>query len=182
PRARQGAQCSIGDRTCADRRGRTRARRRRNGRQPDGGRSVRPCDGPSASRPYRPHPHVRRLGARIDDRSGREAGGGACRGRRSMITIDRDRTTLLVIDFQQRLMPAIDGASAVLANAGRLIEAAKKLGVPAIVTEQYPKGLGPTVAELAVDGMPKLAKMDFDATRAAGFFDLLPKDRPDIVV
>jgi hypothetical protein len=36
-----------------------------------------------------------------------------------MLTIDRDRTTLLVIDFQQRLMPAIDGASGVLANAGR---------------------------------------------------------------
>jgi nicotinamidase-related amidase len=99
-----------------------------------------------------------------------------------MITIDRDRTTLLVIDFQQRLMPAIDGASGVLANAGRLIEAAKKLGVPAVVTEQYPRGLGPTVPELAVDGMPKLAKMDFDATRADGFFELLPKDRPDIVV
>jgi nicotinamidase-related amidase len=99
-----------------------------------------------------------------------------------MLTIDRDRTTLLVIDFQQRLMPAIDGASGVLANAGRLIEAAKKLGVPAVVTEQYPRGLGPTVPELAVDGMPKLAKMDFDATRADGFFELLPKDRPDIVV
>jgi nicotinamidase-related amidase len=99
-----------------------------------------------------------------------------------MRTIDRDRTTLLVIDFQQRLMPAIHDASSVLANAGRLIEAAKKLGVPAIVTEQYPRGLGPTVPELAVDGMPKLAKMDFDATRADGLFELLPKDRPDIVV
>jgi nicotinamidase-related amidase len=99
-----------------------------------------------------------------------------------MKTIDRDRTTLLAVDFQQRLMPAIDGASDVLANAGRLIEAAKKLGVPAIVTEQYPKGLGPTVPELAVDGLPTLAKMDFDATRAAGFFEMLPKERPDILV
>jgi nicotinamidase-related amidase len=99
-----------------------------------------------------------------------------------MITIDRDRTTLLVIDFQQRLMPAIGGASDVLANAGRLIEAARKFGVPAIVTEQYPRGLGPTVPELAIDGMPKLAKMDFDATRAAGFFEMLPKGRPDILV
>ena len=43
-----------------------------------------------------------------------------------MITIDRSRTTLLAIDFQQRLMPAIDGASDVLANAGRLIGAAKR--------------------------------------------------------
>ena len=99
-----------------------------------------------------------------------------------MRTLDRDRTTLLIVDFQQRLMPAIDGANGVLANAGRLIEAAKKFGVPAVVTEQYPRGLGPTVPELAIDGMPKLAKMDFDAARADGFFELLPKDRPDILV
>lgn len=99
-----------------------------------------------------------------------------------MITIDRARTTLLVVDLQQRLMPAIDGAKDVLANAGRLIEAARKFGVPAMVTEQYPRGLGPTVPELAVDGMSKLAKMDFDATRAAGFFEMLPKDRPDFLV
>ena len=99
-----------------------------------------------------------------------------------MRTIDRDRTTLLVIDLQQRLMPAIDGASDVLANAGRLIEAARKLGVPAVVTEQNPKGLGPTVPELAVEGMPRLAKMEFDAARANGFFELLSTDRPDILV
>jgi nicotinamidase-related amidase len=99
-----------------------------------------------------------------------------------MLTIDRDRTTLLVIDFQQRLMPAIDGAGQIVANAGRLITAARKLGVSAVVTEQNPKGLGPTVPELAVEGLPTLAKMEFDATRAAGFFELLPKDRLDIVV
>jgi nicotinamidase-related amidase len=99
-----------------------------------------------------------------------------------MLTIDRDHTTLLVIDFQQRLMPAIDEAGQIIANAGRLITAARKLGVPAIVTEQNPKGLGPTVPELAVEGLSTLAKMEFDATRAAGFFELLPKDRPDIVV
>jgi nicotinamidase-related amidase len=99
-----------------------------------------------------------------------------------MITIDRDRTTLLVIDFQQRLMPAIGDAENILANAGKLIEAAGKLGVPAVVTEQYPRGLGPTVPELAVESLPILAKMDFDATRAAGFFEMLPKERPDILV
>jgi nicotinamidase-related amidase len=99
-----------------------------------------------------------------------------------MRTIDRDRSTLLVIDFQQRLMPAIDGAPQVLANAGKLIEAARKLGVPIVVTEQNPKGLGSTVPELAVEGLPTLAKMEFDAARADGFFEMLPKDRPDILV
>jgi nicotinamidase-related amidase len=63
-----------------------------------------------------------------------------------------------------------------------LIAAARKLGVPVVVTEQNPKGLGPTVPELAVAGLPTLAKMEFDAARAAGFFEMLPKDRPDILV
>lgn len=99
-----------------------------------------------------------------------------------MRAIDRERATLLVIDFQQRLMPAIDGARDALANAGRLIEAARKLGVPVVVTEQNPKGLGPTTPELPVSGLPTLAKMEFDAVRAAGFFELLPSNRPDILV
>jgi len=54
--------------------------------------------------------------------------------------------------------------------------------VPVVVTEQNPKGLGPTVPELAVEGLPTLAKMEFDAARADGFFEMLPKDRPDILV
>ena len=99
-----------------------------------------------------------------------------------MRTIQRERSTLLAIDFQQRLMPAIDGAAATLANAGRLLEAARRLGVPAVVTEQYPKGLGATVEDLPVAGLPTLAKMEFDASRAAGLFELLPQGRPDMVV
>ncbi len=79
-------------------------------------------------------------------------------------------------------MPAIEGAAQALANAGRLIEAAKKLGVPVVVTEQNPKGLGPTIADLPVSGLPTLAKMEFDATSAEGFFELLPRDRIDILV
>jgi nicotinamidase-related amidase len=102
--------------------------------------------------------------------------------REIMRTIDRNRTTLLVIDFQQRLMPAIEDAGQAIANAGKLIAAARLLGIPALVTEQNPKGLGPTVPELAGGNLPTLAKMDFDATRAGGFFERLPKDRPDIVV
>jgi nicotinamidase-related amidase len=99
-----------------------------------------------------------------------------------MRTIDRKRSTLLVVDFQQKLVPAIERGGEAVSNAARLVAAAKKLGVPVVVTEQYPKGLGSTVPELPVQGLPTLAKMEFDATRAAGFFELLPRDRPDMVV
>ncbi|MGZ8750713.1 MAG: isochorismatase family protein, partial [Pseudonocardia sp.] len=56
---------------------------------------------------------------------------------------------LLLVDFQHRLVPAIHDSDTVVARAARLAEAAQLLGVPICATEQYPTGLGPTVAELA---------------------------------
>ena len=58
-------------------------------------------------------------------------------------------TALLVVDVQQRLIGAIAGGERVAFNVRRLIDGAKLLGLPVVATEQYPKGLGPTVPELA---------------------------------
>lgn len=77
--------------------------------------------------------------------------------------------TLLIVDFQTRLVPAIDDGPAAVANARRLLRAAALLGVPALFTEQNPKGLGPTVPELGADEARVFAKMTFDAGRAPGF-------------
>ncbi len=63
--------------------------------------------------------------------------------------IDVDRSCLLVIDIQDKLAPAVDGVDRVIANSGLLMTAAARLEVPILVSEQYPKGLGPTVAGLA---------------------------------
>jgi nicotinamidase-related amidase len=99
-----------------------------------------------------------------------------------MLTIDRDASLLLVIDFQARLMPAIADGDALVANARRMIEAAGLLGVPVLFTEENPAGLGPTVPELApyVEGR-LVRKMSFDACREAGFVARLA-GRPRIVV
>lgn len=59
------------------------------------------------------------------------------------------RSHLLVVDVQARLMPAIHGGDAVLGNIDVLLQAARRLGVPVTVTEQYPKGLGPSVDSVA---------------------------------
>jgi nicotinamidase-related amidase len=56
---------------------------------------------------------------------------------------------LLVVDVQEKLLPLIRYGDLVVANSVRLARAAAALGVPAWATEQYPKGLGPTVAPLA---------------------------------
>ena len=60
--------------------------------------------------------------------------------------LNRSDTVLLVIDVQEKLMPVIDGSEAVLRNVERLVRGCHLLGVPAILTEQYVKGLGPTAA------------------------------------
>jgi nicotinamidase-related amidase len=78
-------------------------------------------------------------------------------------------------------MPAIEDGETVLANARRLIDAARLLEVPLLFTEQNAKGLGPTVAELGADSGNTAHKMTFDACRAPGFLEQLP-DRPDLVV
>ncbi len=90
-----------------------------------------------------------------------------------MRTIDPAASLLLLIDLQERLMPAIDGGAAVLANARRLLDAARLLGVPVLATEQNPRGLGVTVPSLA--GAPTVAKTTFDALRAPGVLDRLPE-------
>jgi nicotinamidase-related amidase len=58
-------------------------------------------------------------------------------------------TGLLVIDVQEKLMAKIPAAEAVVMNITFLIESARLLHMPVAATEQYPKGLGPTVSELA---------------------------------
>ena len=93
-----------------------------------------------------------------------------------MATLDRSRSVLCLIDFQEKLMRAIDGADDVVANAARLLGTAEILGLPVLITEQNPKGLGPTVPDLArPDGAhPVVAKMCFDASQAGGVLDALP--------
>jgi len=59
-----------------------------------------------------------------------------------------DLSLLLVIDIQTKLLPAMASPQAVEAGAARLMRAARRLGVPLLVSEQYPKGIGPTVPSL----------------------------------
>jgi len=53
-------------------------------------------------------------------------------------------SALLVIDVQEKLLAFIPPADRLLLNLSFLLDAARAIGVPALVTEQYPKGLGPT--------------------------------------
>ncbi|MFO1150576.1 MAG: isochorismatase family protein [Alsobacter sp.] len=98
-----------------------------------------------------------------------------------MPTIDPKRSFLLFIDLQARLVPAIEAGAAMTQNASRLLRAARLLGVPRLFTEQYPKGLGPTVADLPVESDPVVAKTAFSACGVAGVLDGVPADAQVIV-
>ena len=93
-----------------------------------------------------------------------------------------ESAVLLLIDLQERLMPAIHDGQVVIDRAVRLAEAARLLEVPIRATEQYPAGLGPTVPSLAKYPQAVLAKSTFSATADPGFRALLPAGVSQIVV
>lgn len=62
--------------------------------------------------------------------------------------INAETSCLLVVDLQERLMPAIHQADQIVAACARLIRVAQQINVPLLVSEQYPQGLGPTVASI----------------------------------
>jgi len=98
-----------------------------------------------------------------------------------MPIMTRESSALLIVDFQSRLMPAIEDGAAVVLNARRLLDAAALLDVPVLFTEQNSRGLGGTLPELRAGAGMIAHKMTFDACRAADFLEALP-DRPDIIV
>src|SRR5262245_27464399 len=67
---------------------------------------------------------------------------------RSPELMNRDDTSLLVVDMQQKLLDLIPEHVRIIWNARRLLDAAAALGVPIAATEQYPEKLSPTVNEL----------------------------------
>jgi len=77
----------------------------------------------------------------------------------------------VVVDVQEAFRPAVLDFERVAHNAAVLIEGANALGVPVVATEQYPKGLGRTVPEVAkhLDGAEPLEKVCFSAADAEGF-------------
>jgi nicotinamidase-related amidase len=82
--------------------------------------------------------------------------------------LERPRAALLVVDVQESFRP-YDSFAGVAVAAGKLVEAARILGVPVLVSEQYPKGLGPTAPEVGLADEPRIEKTVFSAARAEGF-------------
>ncbi|HSK00705.1 MAG TPA: isochorismatase family protein [Kofleriaceae bacterium] len=102
------------------------------------------------------------------------------------LALSRHRAALLVIDIQERLIPAMpeEIAAQVVRNTSILIDAAARLGLPIVVSQQYPKGLGataPAIEEaLAAAGtggaaIHRFDKLEFSVAAAPAFAALLPR-------
>src|SRR4051812_46711776 len=79
----------------------------------------------------------------------------------------KDSAALLVIDVQERLCAAMrpETLGRLINRVCASIDGAKALGLPIIVTEQYPKGLGPTIKEVRerIEGFAPVEKIEFSA-------------------
>lgn len=85
--------------------------------------------------------------------------------------LNKDNAVLVIVDIQDKLAVVMDQKEKVADNCLHLIETSKLLNIPIVVTEQYPKGLGPTINEIK-DALPSyepLEKVTFDCCRGEGF-------------
>lgn len=79
--------------------------------------------------------------------------------------IEREHTIALVVDFQEKLVPAMNDKDKLIHNSCILLEGLKVLDVPMVITQQYTKGLGMTVEEItqAVGTAEYIDKISFTA-------------------
>ena len=99
--------------------------------------------------------------------------------------IKAERSALVVIDMQEKLVPAMLAPARTLKNAALLIEAAREMEVPVLLTEQYPEGLGKTMKEVAkvATGFPVFEKMHFSCMEDPAFAEAVTGlDRRQIVL
>lgn len=85
--------------------------------------------------------------------------------------LERGKTALAVVDFQDKLLGKIEGHEAIVPKAVKLIRFCRALEIPILWTEQYPKGLGPTNAVIAAElaGLTPIEKTEFGCMANPGF-------------
>ena len=95
-----------------------------------------------------------------------------------MNLVDTDKSCLLVVDMQHRLLTVMSTKVELIRSVGVLIQAADTLSIPILTTEQYPEGLGPTEPEIAAllpGSAVQLNKTCFSCVGADNFLQSLEK-------
>jgi len=92
-----------------------------------------------------------------------------------MSLLDRNDTIFVAIDFQEKLMPVMSNLEKLEATAAKLARGMKELGIPAIVTQQYTKGIGETVPAIAeaIGAFEPVEKTSFSCLGCPDFVERL---------
>jgi len=95
-----------------------------------------------------------------------------------------EKTALLIIDIQERILPVINNHQLIVDNTLKLIKGFKVLGLPIYFTEQYPKGLGPTTQSIAEElgDLKPFDKMSFSCSGAEDLFEEFKKKKLSQIV
>jgi nicotinamidase-related amidase len=98
--------------------------------------------------------------------------------------IRREKAIVVVVDMQEKLLPAMKKEEDIEEKAGTLIRGARLLGVPILVTEQYPKGLGRTVKPIqeALGEFTPIEKTSFSIMGEPQFVEALKESGAEDVV
>lgn len=104
---------------------------------------------------------------------------------RNPLILKPEKTALLIVDIQERIVKVMNDPEGVIKNTIKLIQGFKVLGLPVYYTEQYPKGLGPTVSEIAEElkDAVYVSKMSFSCSGAGELFtEMKLKDISQVVL
>ena len=98
--------------------------------------------------------------------------------------LDKNRSVLVLIDFQEKLFPNVHDYESLLPRIDLLLSAAHLLHIPVLLTEQYPKGLGSTIEPIrkTIPQIRALEKMSFSCLGASDFKEWLASFRRDQVI
>ncbi len=98
--------------------------------------------------------------------------------------VQKENTAGLVIDIQERLYPHIHEHEAIARNTGILVKGMKVLGMPVLVTQQYTRGLGPTIPGLLdlIRGFPVIEKTAFSCCDEPEFIRALAETHKQFIL
>ena len=103
----------------------------------------------------------------------------------TLAKLTTDNAVLVLIDFQERLFPVMHDGEKLLRNVVKLIQGAKALEIPVLITEQYPRGLGPTLPEIKelLPDITPIEKISFNCCDEEKFnVALAPLHRKQVLV
>jgi isochorismate hydrolase len=93
--------------------------------------------------------------------------------------LEREGAVFVLVDIQEKFVPAMSNIEGTIKNAGILVETSKRLGIPLLVTEQYPKGLGHTSGKISIpESAHIIEKTSFGCFGCSAFVEKIGELKP----